>query len=547
MTVTELLRLAPFSLGTITVLLAAGGLIFGHAYGRYGEDAAISFLLRWRFVVAAALVFAGPALMLISFGRGAVPSWLTAGRAAALVGLGVGTAGFVVAYLLLCVSRPRRFLGAVGKRVSARRLNRYALSMRWKDSHEFDRDVAARRYQWFGLGLTWGQRASERVPWHRRTRWTVVLWWMHLHRTLLRPRSTDPSEVLFDAAAAGLRNGNMRTWRSALEVIGRRLRSRSLEPAAASHLVANALVLEEAAHRQGSEDCKIRLCTALGRVGSVSMPEETAGILARGISTLAERRLFEHRPVLAAIDALGTTAAGNAIPAVKSIGWLGQHLVTVPPPAAVYGFDGDHLEHPTRALYALLGEIAERANREGNGLLNSTVIDSGSMIVRKLPGEQNRETIETLGFAVGQAGIGAARHYGVGEDWFGTNDAVDALVHVFLAIGEVTGDDEPDSPSKWIAEEIAQIGCWVISNPRDLGIDSWNDRSDMASLVAKHLLQLPYEHAVKAIIELLVRQHNSNIPRENRDAFIGLCQEMSGSLMGLRVRLDVRVEPDDGK
>jgi hypothetical protein len=39
-TVTELLRLAPFSLGTITILLAAGGLLFGHAYGRYGDDAA---------------------------------------------------------------------------------------------------------------------------------------------------------------------------------------------------------------------------------------------------------------------------------------------------------------------------------------------------------------------------------------------------------------------------------------------------------------------------------------------------------------------------
>jgi hypothetical protein len=41
--VAEFLKLAPFSLGTVTILLAAGGLIFGHAFSRYGDDAAISF------------------------------------------------------------------------------------------------------------------------------------------------------------------------------------------------------------------------------------------------------------------------------------------------------------------------------------------------------------------------------------------------------------------------------------------------------------------------------------------------------------------------
>jgi hypothetical protein len=296
-TVTELLRLAPFSLGTITILLAAGGLIFGHAYGRYGEDAAIGFLLRWRFVAAAVLVFAGPTLMLISFGRGSVPSWLTTSRAASLVGLGVATAAFVVAYLLLCVSRPGRFLGAVGKRVTARRLNRYALSMRWRQADEFDGDVAARRFRWFGFELKLGQATKQTDPWLRRAHWTVLLGWMHLHRALLRARLTDPSEMLFDAAAAGLKNGNMKTWRSALDVIGERLQSRSLEPAAAAHIVANALALEEAAHRQGSEDCKGRLCAAIGRVGSVPMSVDSAETLAKGISSLAERRLSEHSPV----------------------------------------------------------------------------------------------------------------------------------------------------------------------------------------------------------------------------------------------------------
>lgn len=155
-TVIEFLKLAPFSLGTITILIAAGGLIFGHAYGRYGDDAAISFLLRWRFLVAAILAFAAPALMLISFARGTVPSWLTAGGATAVVGLGVVTTAGVVGYLLLYVSRPGRFLAAVGSRVTVRRLNRYALAVRWQRHDEFESDIAARRYQWFGIELNLG-------------------------------------------------------------------------------------------------------------------------------------------------------------------------------------------------------------------------------------------------------------------------------------------------------------------------------------------------------------------------------------------------------
>jgi hypothetical protein len=534
-TVHDLIALAPFSLGTITILLAAGGLIFGHAYGRYGEDAAISFLLRWRFVVAVALVFAGPTLMLISFGRGSVPSWLTAGRAAWLVGSGVATAGLVVAYLLLYVSRPGRFLGAVGKRVTARRLNRYALAMRWRDGDEFDGDLAARRYRWFGFELHLRTGGQERIRWRRQARLQLLVGWMYARRALLRLYSTDPSEMLFDAAAAGLKNGNMRTWRSALDVIGRQVQSASLTPAGAECLIANALALEEAAHRQGSKDCKVRLSTAIGRVGTVSMREESAEIVAKGISTLAERRLREHRPVLAAVDALGAAAKGNAVAAVKSIGWLGQHAAAVPPPAAVYGFDGDRLEHPTRALYALLVELAERADREDDGQLNSAVIDSCSMIVRKLPGLQDRETIETLGSAVGRAGISAARHYGAGDSWYGTNDAVNALVRV----REATREADRDAGTAWIAEEVGRIGCWVVSNQESLGFDSWQGRSDMAVLVARRLLQLPHDEVANAFVELISRQHNSDIPRHNRDGFIGLCQHMSGELLGLGVFLEV--------
>jgi hypothetical protein len=68
---------------------------------------------------------------------------------------------------------------------------------------------------------------------------------MRVRRLTLRAfYRTDASEMLFDAAAAGLGNGSMRTWRAALEVAGKRLRNPSLEPLAAELVVANALVLE---------------------------------------------------------------------------------------------------------------------------------------------------------------------------------------------------------------------------------------------------------------------------------------------------------------
>jgi hypothetical protein len=543
-TVTEFLRLAPFSLGTITMLLAAGGLIFGHAYGRYGDDAAISFLVRWRFLIAAALVFLAPALMLISFARGTVPDLLTAKRAAIVVGLGIGTTAGVVGYLLLHVSRPGRFLSAVGKRVTVRRLNRYALADRWQRSDEFEGEIAARRYRWFGMQLNLGPSPEPTVSRLRKARWTVLVGWMHARRAWLRGNRTDPSEMLFDAAAAGLKNSSMRTWRGALQVIGRRLRDGSLEPAAAQHLIANAQALEEAAHRQGSEDCKVRLCAALGGIGSTALSAESAEILAKGISSLAERRLAEHRPVLAAIEALRAMGAGNAVAAAKTAGWLGQHLASLPPPAAVYGFQGDRLEHPTRALFALLVDLTERADREDDGSINDAVIDACSMIVRKLPDQQDRETIETLGFALGRAGVAAGRRYGTGVNWHGTHDAVEGLVRVHGAIREIEGEEASDATPEWIAEEIGRIGCWVVGNRRSLGWQAWEGRSDMAVLVAEKLLQLPHSSIGNAFVELVVRQHNSGIPIENRDAFIGLCQRMSGDLLGLAVILD---DPDESE
>jgi hypothetical protein len=92
---------------------------------------------------------------------------------------------------------------------------------------------------------------------------------------------------------------------------------------------------------------------------------------------------------------------------------------------------------------------------------------------------------------------------------------------------------------------IGRVGCWVVANRTSVGFgSSWNGRSDMAVLVAEHLLKLPQDSVGKAFVELVVRQHNSTIPRKDRDAFIGLCQRMSGELLGLGAVLDDVDEPE---
>jgi hypothetical protein len=406
-TVEDLLRLAPFSLGTITVLLAAGGLLFGHAYGRYGDDAAISFLVRWRFALAAAAVAVGPGLMLWSFGNDGVPSWLTFERAAAAVGGGVLVAALTVAYLIHCVSRPSYFLASVGRRVTARRMNRLALARRWRNADEFATDIAARHYRVFGFQPVTGRTPSAAPTARRRLQWKLALITTHLKRLIICRRNSDPSEMLFDAAAAGVKNGNMRTWRSALEEVARRLRDPSLSPDAAAIVIDNALALEEVAHRQGSEDCKARLCQALGAIGTAGLPEATAEQIAEGLSTLAERRLVEHRPVTAAIVALESVAVGNPVPVARVAGKLGQHLAALAPPAAVYDLHGRRIEHPTRALYALLSELAARADRTDDGRLNDIIIDACNSIAIKLPDQQDAETIDTLAGALQTAGEAA--------------------------------------------------------------------------------------------------------------------------------------------
>jgi hypothetical protein len=539
-TVAEFLRLAPFSLGTITILLAAGGLIFGHAYGRYGDDAAISFLLRWRFVAAAVFVVPGPALMLVSFGRGKVPSWLSDTVAAGLIGAGVGATILVVVYLIVCVSRPGMFLASVGRRVTVPRVNRYARARRWRQDDEFASDLAVREYRWFGFSLPIDGHDVVTASRSRAARWNVVKRWMHVHRWALRLYRTDPSEMLFDAAAAGLKNGNMRTWRSALEVVGRRLQSRKLDAAAAEIVVANAHALEEFAHRQGSADCKIRLCAALGQIGGVRLEDESARIVAKGISTLAERRLGEHGPVLAAIEGLRTVSLMNPTAAVRAAEWLGQHLANVPPPVAVYGFDGDRLHHPTRELFALLVDLAARAERDEDGHLNDAVIDACAMIAQALPGQQDHETVDTLAFALSRAGIAAARHYGAGKEWHGTYHVVTELLRLHEAMSQTPHAEDDGNSAARIAEEIATIGCWVVPNSKSFRFKSWNGRADMAVAVAEELLTLPKSSVGKAFTELTVRQHNSHIPPAQQDAFIALCQRMANDLLGLSIFLDER-------
>lgn len=532
MTVSELLRLAPFSLGAITVFLAACGLLFAHAYSRYGEDATVAFMVRLRFLAAGLLVVALPVLMLVSFGRGDVPAWLGESRAAGLAGLALLATGATVGFLLIAVSSPRRFLRPAGRRASVRRLNRAALAARWRDVSEFRSDLASHRHRLLG----WDAPFRPGPPPKRRiqVRWFAMRLAMTVRRSLLITfRRTDPSEALFNAAAAGLRNSNMSTWRGALGTLGEHSRGRMLTTDAVDLLVANAMALEDIAHRQGSEDGKVRLCSALGEIGGVSMNEDAATRLAKGISALAEKRLGEHRPVLAAIAALETVSTRNCIAAVKASGWLGQHLAALPPPAAVYGFDGDGIEHPTNTLFGLLCEIADRADNADEAKLNDALIDACSMICRSLPGAQDRESMTTLGMALRTTGEAAARRYARKQSWFGTLDAVRSLVALERKIHEVDGQPG-DQTTDWIAEVIGRVGCWVIANDDSLGPVLRDGRNDMAAVVADQLLELDRGSIRRAFVELATRQHNSEIPTLQFHAFLALCQDISGDLLGMR-------------
>ncbi len=171
----------------------------------------------------------------------------------------------------------------------------------------------------------------------------------------------------------------------------------------------------------------MRLASALGVIGEASLADDAADELAKGISKLAERRLGEDRPVLAAIDALNTLAKSNPLATVRVMGWLGQHFLAVAPSPPAYGFDGYRAEHPTRSLFASLSELADRANSESDGALNDALIDACAMIARPEPGKQDCETLDVLAMALARAGENAAQRYGAGETWHGTFDAVKTL------------------------------------------------------------------------------------------------------------------------
>jgi hypothetical protein len=548
MTVSDLLRLAPFSLAIITLFLAAGGLFYSHAYGRYGDDAAIGFVARIRFAIAGAATLLVPVLMLVSFGRNSVPGWLTTQRAAGLVGFGVLATLATALYLLQSVGRPAAFLASVGRKVRVGRLNRYALSRRWRDPESFDEDLKSRQWQqwqrdrrsrpageWPGTIVIEGP--SPAVQRHA----SIV---MNARRLAIKMYRSDPSEMLFDAATAGLRNGNTRTWRAALEVIGRRLTSRKLSHLATQVVVENALALEEAAHRHSSEDCKVRIAQTLGEIGRARLEPEAASTLAFGISTLAERRLFENRPVNAAIDALALLARENPQQAVVAAQQLGQHLVPVlKRPAQIYGSDSTQPAHPTLKLFDLLDELARRAAKEGDGDLTTRLIDACGLIAQKLPGVQDSETVDALCMVLADAGVEAARRYGNREaEWHGTLDAARELRRLYDLVRNEFADPHGRDETKgsWLIERIAAIGSWALANRADLpALSRWRDRSDMGVQVAQQLSDLPPTSLAHPLHELLMRQHHQEIPHHLREEFIGICQRITGDLLALRVQLDV--------
>jgi hypothetical protein len=547
MTVSDFLRLAPFSLAIITLFLAAGGLFYSHAYGRYGDDAAIGFVARIRFVLAAAATLVIPALMLVSFGRDTVPGWLTTERAAVLIASGVLATVATAVYLLRSIGRPDAFLSSVGRKVRVGRLNRHALSRRWRDPATFQEDLQSRQWQQSQRRRNSGSAGGRPRPLvldgpsavdQRRV--AVV---MHARRLALRPYRADPSEMLFDAAAAGLRNGNTRTWRAALDVIARRLQSPKLSEAATQIITENALALEEAAHRLSSEDCKVRLALTLGRIGQSRLEPQAALTLGFGIATLAERRLGENRPVNAAIDALELLARENPRQAVAAAQELGQHLVSVlPRPPQIYGSDASQPQHPPHKLFNLLDELAGRSVTDSDAELNNSVIDACALIAHKLPGAQDAEAVDVLCAALAHAGVEAARQYGNHETgWHGTFDAARELRRLYSVVTAHFAD--PHMPDKtqgsWLIEYIGVIGSWALKNRTDTNLTRWRGRSDMGVQVALQLRDLPTTTLRHAVDELVWRQHRQDIPYEVKEEFVGLCQRITSDLLGRKVELDV--------
>jgi hypothetical protein len=95
----------------------------------------------------------------------------------------------------------------------------------------------------------------------------------------------------------------------------------------------------------------------------------------------------------------------------------------------------------------------------------------------------------------------------------------------------------------WIAEGIATVGAWAVSNRTTLGFAGPEERGDMAGLVATHLMKFDEHEIRKALTELFTRQHNSHIPLAQREEFTGICQRIRGTRLGFNI--DYQAPPDN--
>jgi hypothetical protein len=309
-------------------------------------------------------------------------------------------------------------------------------------------------------------------------------------------------------------------------------------------IVENALELEEGAHRLGSEDCKVRIARALGEIGRAPLETEAGLTLAYGLCTLAERRIYENRPVNAVVEGLESLSHANPHAVVAATQRLGQHLVPVlKPPTQIHGSDAVQPADPPMKLIDLLGELARRSAKDGDAELNNSIIDACALIAHKLPGVQGSETVDALGMVLQDAGMEAARRYGARRaGWHGTLDAARELRRLYDTMRNSFRDPHNPDESKgnWLIESIGQIGSSALANRDAIHVlSSWSGRSDMGVHVAKELSDIPPAQLIHPLHELWMRQHHENIPRELREEFIGICQRITGDLLGLRVELEV--------
>jgi hypothetical protein len=259
---------------------------------------------------------------------------------------------------------------------------------------------------------------------------------------------------------------------------------------------------------------------------------------------LAERRIYENRPVNAVVEALESLSHANSRAAVAAAQRLGQHLVPVlEPPVQIYGSDAVQPAHPPMQLVDLLGELARRAAKDADAELNNSIIDACALIAHKLPGAQDAETVDALGMVLADAGLEAARRYGARQPgWHGTHVAARELRRLYDTVRTRFGDphDPDENKGSWVIESIGRIGSSALANRDVIPIlTDWSGRSDMGVFVAQQLSDIPPALLSRPLHELYMRQHNQVTPRELREEFIGICQRMTGDLLGFAIELGV--------